>query len=334
MTVLTVIILVVLAAVAIYAVAVKGDYFVSKSASMAVPREKVFGAVADLRRWPDWSPWLMHERECELAYSESPGPEEEGGGYEWKGKKVGEGKMTHLSLKAPELIVQRLDFVKPFKSVCEVTWSFEEEGDGTKVTWTMAGSMPFLFRLFAGSAKRMIAKDYELGLSMLRREVDPSSPTFSFEFPGVSEFPALRGAFVTYKGDMDGLKAKLDEIFPKLKEAANDGSGNTPGRPMGVCVKMDEKSGLIEYEAFVPTSNDSCGEFQVKEYPAMICNKVQLRGSYDMLPLARYVAFANTAMNKLKIDKKKAPFEVYENDPADPVSHDDLLTSIHIPVKS
>ena len=263
-----------------------------------------------------------------------PGPEEEGGGYEWKGKKVGEGKMTHLSLKAPERIVQRIDFVKPFKSVCEVTWSFEEEGDGTKVTWTMAGSMPFLFRLFASSAKKMIAKDYELGLSMLRREVDPSSPRFGLEFLGVSEFPALRGACVTYKGDMEGLKVHLAKTFPKLRKAAMDGSGNIPGQPMGVRVKMDEKNGQIEYEAVVPTSNDSCGEFQVKDYPAMICNKVQLRGSYDMLPLALGAAFANTGMNKLRLDTKKAPFEVYENDPTALDSHDDLLILIHIPVKS
>lgn len=327
------VVLLIAVAVIVYAVATEGEYRVEESATISAPREDVFGAVLDLRKWPDWSPWLMHEPGCELTYSDSPAPDAEGGSYEWKGKRMGAGKMEHASVKAPERIEQRLTFVKPFKSVAHVTWSFEGDGDGTWVTWVMEASMPFLFRIMTPMVKRMISSDYRLGLRQLERETDPSSERFSFEFPGVSEVPAARCAYSPYSGSVEGLKKELGEVFPKLMKAAKDGDGNVPGPPMGVCRKMDVKNGRIDYEAAVPTSRESVEGFEVKEYPASTCNKVVLKGSYDLLPLAWHVAFANAGVNRLKVDKSKPPFEVYENDP-ESVEPSEVLTSVHIPIRT
>lgn len=332
-TVITVVVVALVAAVIAYAIVFPGDYRVSESLTMAVPREKAYGLVADLKSWPKWSPWVMHEPELELAYSDDPAPDAQGGNYSWKGKKMGIGKVTHVNLKEAERIEQRIEFLKPFKSASDITWTFEYDGGKTKVTWTMEGRVPFFFRFLAGMIKRMVSSDYRLGLKMLEREADPEAPRFGFEFSGVSDCPATRCVYESYKGNLAGLKEKLPDVFPKLAEAAKDESGKPAGMPMGVCVKMDEKNDHIEYEAAVPTTKSEC-DLPVKEYPASTCNKVVLRGSYDLLPLAWHVAFANTHMNKLKFDKGRPPFEVYENDPTSVASPDEILTSIHIPVKT
>ena len=332
MTIFLVIVAALAVLAAIYAVAVKGDYEVVESEVINVPRDKVFSTVADLRGWKNWSPWLLHEPDCPLSYSENPAPDTEGGWYEWKGNKIGAGRMTHLTLASPGSIEQRLEFQKPFKSTCKVGWNFEEADGGTKVTWSMSGKMPFLFKLMKNMVKSSVSSDYKLGLKMLNSHLDPKAEKFNIEFHGTTEYPATRCAFHNYSGSMEGLKKHLPEIFPKVMDAAKDKDGKTPGLPMGVCNKMDRKTGHIDYDAAVPTAKESCGDFAIKEYPAATCNKVVLTGSYELLPLVWNAAFANTYMNKLRPDKGKVPFEVYENDP-NSVAPEELTTAVYIPVK-
>lgn len=325
------VVLVIAVAVIAYTVLTEGKYRVEESLTIAAPREKIFATVVDLRTWPNWSPWLLHEPDCEIKYSDSPPPDAEGGHYVWSGRRAGAGMMEHAIIKEPDGILQRLRFLKPFRTTAAVTWRFVPDGDGTKVTWAMESSMPFLFRLMTPTVKSMISADYILGLRMLERETDPKTCRFSFEFPGVSEVPAMRCAYWSYSGSFKELHPTLADELPKLVEAAKDGDGNVPGPPMGVCLKIDPKKDHVDYEAAVPTTRDSCEGYEIKEYPGSTCNKVTLKGRFEMLAHAWRVAMTNTRMNRYRIDKSKPPFEVYDND-HEKVEPSEALTSIHIPI--
>ena len=65
----------------------------------------------DLRGWRDWRPWLLHEPDAALTYSDEP--DAAGGWYDWDGKIIGAGRITQVALHGPERIEQRLVFRRP-----------------------------------------------------------------------------------------------------------------------------------------------------------------------------------------------------------------------------
>ena len=138
---------------------------------MNVDRQTVFNKVRDFRSWAEWSPWLMHEPDTRLEFSQSP--EQEGGWYTWDGDRVGAGKLTHVSIEPPDRIEERIEFLRPFKSVSAVWWEFVDRDGQTEVSWNMKGAMPFFFRFMTRMMSVMIGKDYDLGLALLRGTLDP-----------------------------------------------------------------------------------------------------------------------------------------------------------------
>jgi uncharacterized protein YndB with AHSA1/START domain len=100
---LAIVIAIPLAAV-IYLATLDGSFRVKRSLEIEAPAEAVFAAIVDLRSWPEWSPWMMHEPDAALVYSDDF--QQEGGHYSWDGKVVGAGKLTHLSFKPHSRVVQ------------------------------------------------------------------------------------------------------------------------------------------------------------------------------------------------------------------------------------
>ncbi|MCU7810598.1 MAG: SRPBCC family protein, partial [Candidatus Thiodiazotropha sp. (ex Notomyrtea botanica)] len=148
MTTALIIIAFIVAVPLFYLATLDGGFKVRRSLVIASDRKTVFDKVRDFRSWRDWSPWLMHEPDTALTYSDTP--DQEGGWYTWDGKTVGAGKLTHVQFTGNEMIEQRIEFKRPFKSVSKVWWEFERTDKGTtRVHWNMAGKMPFLFRFMA-----------------------------------------------------------------------------------------------------------------------------------------------------------------------------------------
>ncbi|MEM7027884.1 MAG: hypothetical protein AAF410_06645 [Pseudomonadota bacterium] len=74
-----------------YLASIKGEYTISRSRLVSTDIETAFNTIANLRTWPTWSPWLMHEPEASLSYSESSN--EVGSYYSWNGQFIGAGKL-------------------------------------------------------------------------------------------------------------------------------------------------------------------------------------------------------------------------------------------------
>ena len=129
----------------IYLSTFDGEYHIDRNLQMKVPAEKIYQTLIDFKTWPKWSPWLLHEPDTSLEYSENY--KEAGGYYSWDGKIVGAGKLSHITLQPNSFLKQQIEFIRPFKSICKVEWVLNETPDGTEVHWIMQGKMPFLFRL-------------------------------------------------------------------------------------------------------------------------------------------------------------------------------------------
>lgn len=141
---------------------------ISRSAQIAAPPDTVFAHVNDLHLFQDWSPWARKEPEAEMNFE---GPRVGvGAAVSWRGKKVGEGRMTLSESRASEFIRFRLEFLKPFAVTNTAEFDFRAEDDATTITWSMSGESRFLCKaigLFV-SMDKMCGRDFEQGLENLR----------------------------------------------------------------------------------------------------------------------------------------------------------------------
>jgi uncharacterized protein YndB with AHSA1/START domain len=150
-----------------------GRYRVERSAVVAAPAESVYGAVADLRRWAEWSPWEKLDPQMKKEYAGAAGAVSST--YYWNGnKKVGEGRLTLIEGSAPSRVVYRLEFLRPWTSVATTEFTFAPEAEATRVTWAMLGENGFAAKFFGlfMNMDSMIGKDFEKGLASLKEDVE------------------------------------------------------------------------------------------------------------------------------------------------------------------
>ena len=146
---------------------------VERTTRIDAPLDVVFALVNDLHAWDRWSPWAHLDPSMKLTYGGPPAGT--GATYHWIGNdKVGEGDMRITESKSPQLVVLRLEFIKPMASVNRTDFTFKPDGTGTKVDWVLTGPLDFMGKgmdLFVGM-DRMIGPDFEKGLAAMRREAE------------------------------------------------------------------------------------------------------------------------------------------------------------------
>ena len=151
-------------------------YSVQRSATFAVAPAVVFGQVNDLAAWDGWSPWKKLDPNATMTLSKpSAGVDASLG---WSGNdEVGEGKMTILASKPGELVELDQVFIRPFAGAARITFTFAPEGEGSKVTWKMAGENNFIGKAFSMvmNMDAMLGKDFEQGLANIKSVVEPGA---------------------------------------------------------------------------------------------------------------------------------------------------------------
>jgi len=170
------ILLIILAIVAVLAVIIASQppaFRITRSATIAAPPEAVFPQVNDLRKWEAWSPWAKMDPDCKMTF-EGPAAGT-GASYAWAGNnKVGEGHMLITESKPAELILMKLDFLKPMKATNVTEFTFKPEGGRTVVTWTMSGTNNFMGKAFGliVNCDKMIGGQFEKGLADMKALVE------------------------------------------------------------------------------------------------------------------------------------------------------------------
>lgn len=151
----------------------KSTYVVERKATMAAPAGRVFAALADFHRWPDWSPWEDLDPEMTRTYSGAATGV--GAVYEWDGnRKAGKGRMEITDARDPDGLTIKLDFIKPFKARNTTSFALSGDGAGTEVTWTMTGAKTLMTKIMGifKSMDAMIGPDFEKGLAQLEAAVE------------------------------------------------------------------------------------------------------------------------------------------------------------------
>jgi effector-binding domain-containing protein len=333
MTTLLIIIAVVVAITLLYLASLDGSFTVRRSLVIPVDQKTLFNKIRDFRHWSDWSPWLMHEPETTLTFSDTP--EQEGGWYSWDGRTVGAGKLTHERFIDEQKIEQRIEFKRPFKSVNKVWWELEPiDENTTQVHWNMAGSMPFLLRFMTKKIQSYVSKDYDTGLYMLRGDLVADAEVPRFTFDGPVERPQQTALTISFEGQLEALKKAISEGLPKLGNYIDDNQLSTTGSPFIIYHKANTDKMYFICDMAWPVSKETTSSaFEIKTYPGGRYYKTTLQGSYDFMELAWYQAYAHLHMQKIRPQHKRASLEIYENDPGSVGHSNEIITAIYIPIK-
>lgn len=163
------ILVVLIAAVLLYAATRPDSFRVERSSTIKAPPEKIFAFINDLHQWEAWSPWEKVDPALKRTYSGAPSGK--GAAYAWAGnKEVGSGSMEILETTAPSKVLLKLDFTAPFEAHNMVEFSLVREGDVTRVTQAMFGPSPFISKLMSlvFSMDKMVGGKFEEGLANLK----------------------------------------------------------------------------------------------------------------------------------------------------------------------
>lgn len=163
------VVVVVLAAVLVYAATRPDTFRVQRSAQIAAPAAKIHALIDDLHSFNTWNPYEKKDPNLKGSYSGPPrGP---GAAYAFEGNKdVGKGSLTILDSAPPQRVTMRLDMLAPFEGHNTVEFTLAPAGNATEVTWAMHGPTAFIGKLMGlfFDMDKMIGRDFEAGLANLK----------------------------------------------------------------------------------------------------------------------------------------------------------------------
>jgi Polyketide cyclase / dehydrase and lipid transport. len=170
--ILGIIILVIVGFVLIAGLFAPKELNIERSMSMNAPKDVVFNEFSHFKTWPAWSAWLQMDPEAKLEYFGTDG--EAGSGYNWDGKKVMQGTMKNAGVDGTTMNYD-LEFKgMPWESKANGYLKAEDDGAGTKMTWTYHAITPYPFNamgLFM-NMEEMLGKDFSTGMTNLKKIVE------------------------------------------------------------------------------------------------------------------------------------------------------------------
>jgi uncharacterized protein YndB with AHSA1/START domain len=148
-------------------------FTVEREARVDAPAAALYARLADFHRWSAWSPFEELDPEMERTYSGATSGS--GAVYEWAGNmKAGTGRMEMVEAVPDKRIVIDQQNLKPMKSRSTVTFSLQESGNGTSVTWSMTGKTTLMTRAMGifKSMDGMVGPIFEKGLASLKADAE------------------------------------------------------------------------------------------------------------------------------------------------------------------
>jgi ribosome-associated toxin RatA of RatAB toxin-antitoxin module len=143
----------------------------ARTATVTAAPDTLYSFLLNFGNQARFNPWL--EKEPAARQDRQVTSNGIGSSFEWQGKEIGHGKLTHQQLQPGQLVQNKLQFFAPFKAVATDTWALQPVSGGTQVTWQYDAELDYpMGRVMGLMLEGMMAKDYEKGLANLKRAVE------------------------------------------------------------------------------------------------------------------------------------------------------------------
>ena len=162
-----IVVAVVVAAFLILAATKPDTFRVQRSMIIQAPPAKVHALIDDFDRWQSWSPW--EKKDAAMKRTRSGPASGVGAVYSWESKEVGCGRMEIVE-STPAAVRIKLDFTAPLEAHNVAEFVLTQEGEATRVTWTMRGPNSYLAKMVQTvlDMDHIVGKDFEAGLASLK----------------------------------------------------------------------------------------------------------------------------------------------------------------------
>jgi uncharacterized protein YndB with AHSA1/START domain len=327
-------VLLLVGAVWFYLFSLPADYTISHTIVIAKPVDQVFQYLVDLNNWKAWSPWHLHDSE---AVTSTTNGAVEGGVHTWNGFKMGTGQMEHLKLVSNDRAEILLTCFRPFKSKSNVVWQVTPTSQGgavaTEVSWSTKARMPLLLRPIKKTMVRMISYDFQLGLALLRGQLDPTSEHPKIAFEGVQQRASQLYVTERFEGPAAVLYGVVRSVFPRRWYSYLSDQNKVSGEPaVALFHRVNHGHRWVVMDMGLPVTSMQAGEATV-QLPAGRYFVMRLTGSHEFLSSAWNTMYGQIKMLKLKIDKYQPTLEVYTVNPLQARNSNDWVTHLCVPLR-
>jgi effector-binding domain-containing protein/uncharacterized protein YndB with AHSA1/START domain len=280
--VILIIVIVLVAAILIVPLFAPATAEVSSETEIAVKPADLFPTVASFTNRDKWDPWLTTDSTADAVIESQPGYV--GSTYSWTGKKIGSGRMEVISVIENQEIVSSLWF-GDVETPSQVRWTFEPEGDGTKVVWSFSQETTYpIGRLGMMFGKVFLQKSFDLGLANLKEFVESMPPRSSTLGPiTLEQQPAMFSLVIDGAGFMETIGEQLGELYGTLYAEAARQQLEVTGAPFVDYQDFDESTGFSNYRAGVAVDKmgSDAGTVRAVSYPEMRVVHALHTGPYD-----------------------------------------------------
>ncbi|RAI98723.1 polyketide cyclase/dehydrase/lipid transport protein [Chitinophaga skermanii] len=143
---------------------------IERSTTINAPDSVVWHYIVDLRKFNGWSEWSKMDTAAVYAYDGEPGTV--GHASNWHGDKMGEGKLLITNLVPYASVQEKLMFIKPFQSECNVVFTLTKQNNSTLVKWDFDADYDRPMNVMALLMGGSLGKQFEKGLASLKQQAE------------------------------------------------------------------------------------------------------------------------------------------------------------------
>ena len=301
---------------------------ISRSITIDKPVSDIRKIVCDFHHWPHWSPWLIAEPDAAIDIRE------DGKYYSWSGNRVGSGEMTILN-ESDDGVDYDLAFLKPWKSKAKTSFTFNEKGESTEVTWIMNSSLPWFMFWMKKQMEAYIGNDYERGLAMLKEYTEEGKVHSKLDFIGKQAYPGSQYIALKTETTIGQMPAQMEKEFTKMMSYIADKRDIVNGKTFTIYHKWDMVKQRVSYTSGIPVKSiplDMPNEMFVGSMPDMNVYTVRHTGKWSHLGNAWSTLYSMQRNKEIKCARNVHPFETYINSPRD-VGPTEMISDINFPLK-
>jgi len=318
----------------IVAVFLPSKRHVEESIYIKSPAKYVYEQVVKLKNWAKWSPFQEGDTAMKVYYD---GPTQGTGAImKWESKKQGNGVMTIMETEPYKKIKTNVEFEG--QGVSSSEWFFIEEGDSTKVTWTLdIVNLKYpLGKLLGALMPGMIHKSFKQGLTSLKKVSEDYVTvmnTFKTSEITIKEMEKHYALYIKDSSKCSEVDVIIGKLFGEVFQFIGMNMIECVSPPFVRYLVWDEKTdkNVLEAGTFIKAPATGNERVKFQEIPAQKYARAIHTGAYETV----YTTY--TALEKYIKDNKLiqagAPFEIYITDPEKEPDMTKWETEVLYPVK-